>query len=91
MVTLKRIVFFIFSTIILTLFVWWGFDGFQLFTKIYPPTELIDEKTGRVVVITQGSFKLGLDIVLVISVGLVALGFIIINFFSIWSSRKKNY
>lgn len=91
MVTLKRIVFFIFSTIILTLFVWWGFDGFQLFTKIYPPTELIDEKTGRVVVVAQGSFKLGLDVVLVISIGLIALGFIIINFFSIWLSRKKNF
>lgn len=89
MVVVKRIVFFIVSTLIIALFVWWGFDGFELFTKIYPPTELIDERTGSVYVQSKGSFTLGLDLVLVASTGLSALGFVVINFFKVWFAAKE--
>lgn len=89
MVAIRRIVFFTVSTLIISIFVWWGFDGFELFTKIYPPTELIDEKTGKVLVETKGTFKIGLDIVLVVSIGLTALGFVVINFFKLWFARKN--
>ncbi|MCX8056909.1 MAG: hypothetical protein N3F03_04790 [Ignavibacteria bacterium] len=90
MITVRRIVFFVVSTLIISLFVWWGFDGFQIFTQIYPPSELIDEKTGRVIMLTEGSFKMGLDLVLVASTGLTALGFVVINFFKVWYSRSGN-
>lgn len=89
MVAIRRIVFFTVSTLIISIFVWWGFDGFELFTKIYPSTELIDENTGRVLVETKGTFKIGLDIVLVVSIGLTALGFVVINFFKLWFARKN--
>jgi|YNPMSStandDraft_1061717.scaffolds.fasta_scaffold02564_3 hypothetical protein len=89
MIAVRRIVFFIVSTIIIVLFVKWGFDGFEVFTKIYPSSELIDEATGRVIVQTKSSYKLGLDMVFVISIGLSALGIIVINFFKIWYASKE--
>ncbi len=89
MIIIKRIVFFVVSTLIISLFVWWGFDGFEMFTKIYPPSELVDPKTGRVVIETRGTFTLGLDLVLVISIGISALGFIVINFFKIWYAKRE--
>jgi hypothetical protein len=89
MVGVKRLVFFIVSTLIITMFVWWGFDGFEPFTKIYPPSELIDEKTGRVIIETKGSFKLGLDLVLITAIGLSALGFVVINFFKVWFANRE--
>lgn len=90
MVTVRRVVFFIVSTIIIGLFVKWGFDGFEVMTKIYPSTELIDESTGRVIVQTESSYKLGLDMVLIISIGLSALGFVVINFFKIWFASRED-
>ncbi|MGB9663394.1 MAG: hypothetical protein ACPL25_00540 [Ignavibacteria bacterium] len=90
MVAVRRVVFFIVSTIIIALFVKWGFDGFEVMTKIYPSTELIDEATGRVIVQTESSYKLGLDMVLIISIGLSALGFIVINFFKIWFALRED-
>ncbi len=90
MVKIKRVVFFVVSTLIIALFVWWGFDGFELFTKIYPPTELIDEKTGSVYVQSKGSFTLGLDLVLVVSTGLSALGFVVINFLKVWYASRED-
>ncbi|MCR4416949.1 MAG: hypothetical protein NUV92_04310 [Ignavibacteria bacterium] len=89
MVTVRRVVFFIVSTIIIVLFVKWGFDGFEIFTKIYPSAELIDESTGRVIVQTKSSYKLGLDMVLIISIGLSALGLVVINFFKIWFAARE--
>ena len=89
MIAVRRIVFFIVSTIIIVLFVKWGFDGFEVFTKIYPSSELIDEATGRVIVQTKSSYKLGLDMVFVISISLSALGIIVINFFKIWYASKE--
>ena len=89
MIAVRRIVFFIVSTIIIVLFVKWGFDGFEVFTKIYPSSELIDEATGRVIVQTKSSYKLGLDMVFVSSIGLSALGIIVINFFKIWYASKE--
>ncbi len=90
MVAVRRVVFFIVSTIIIALFVKWGFDGFEVMTKIYPSTELIDEATGRVIVQTESSYKLGLDMVLIISIGLSALGFIVINVFKIWFALRED-
>lgn len=89
MITIRRTVFFIVSTIIIVLLVKWGFDGFEILTKIYPSTELIDETTGRTIVETKGSYKLGLEMVLIISIGLSALGIVIINFFKIWFALKE--
>lgn len=89
MVAIKRSVFFVVSSIIIALLVKWGFDGFEFFTKIYPSSELIDEATGRVIVKTKSSYKLGLDMVFIISIGLSALGIIVINFFKIWYASKE--
>lgn len=89
MIIIKRIVFFVVSTLIISLFVWWGFDGFEMFTKIYPPSELVHPETGQVVIKTRGTFTLGLDLVLVISIGISALGFVMINFFKIWYAKRE--
>lgn len=90
MIVARRIVFFLVSTLIIALFVWWGFDGFELFTKISPPTELVDAKTGRTFIQSKGTFTLGLDMVLVISTGLSALGIIIINFLKVYFASKED-
>jgi hypothetical protein len=90
MVAVKRTVFFVVSSIIIALLVKWGFDGFEVFTKIYPASELIDGATGRVIVQTKSSYKLGLDMVFVIAIGLSALGFIVINFFKIYYASKED-
>ncbi len=89
MVAVRRIVFFVISTIIIALLVWWGFDEFELFTKIYAPSELIDPRTGNTIGETKGSYKIGLDLVLISSIGLSALGIVIINFFKIYFATKK--
>lgn len=90
MTAVRRIVFLIVSSMIISLFVWWGFDGFSFITKIYPPSEIIDEASGRTIVETKGSIVLGLDLVLVISIGLSALGFVVINFFKVWFASREN-
>ncbi len=89
MITIRRVVFFVVSTIIIILFIKWGFDGFEVMTKIYPSTELIDEATGRVIVQTKSSYKIGLDMVLIISIGISALGIIVINFFKFWFASRE--
>lgn len=90
MIAARRIIFFIISSLIITLFIWWGFDGFELFTKIYPPTELLDEQTGVTFVQSKGSFTLGLDMVIVISIGLSAVGIVIINFLKVWFASRED-
>lgn len=90
MVGVRRIIFFIVSSVIIALLIKWGFDGFEVITKIYPSTELIDERTGNVLTQTEGSFKLGLDLVIVISIGLSALGFVVLNFFKAWFAARED-
>ncbi|GEM_PF-1667250 len=89
MIIVKRWVFFVISSIIIALFVRWGFDGFPILTSIYPATELYDKNSGQLYVEAESSFKLGLDLVLTISIGLSALGIVLLNFIKLWLTSKK--
>lgn len=90
MITIRRVVFFVISSIIIALFVRWGFDGFQIFTSFYPGTELYDRSTGQFYIETESTFKLGLDLVLTISIGLSAIGIVLINLFRVWLATKES-
>lgn len=76
-IAVKRLLFFITSSIIIALLIRWGFDGFHIFTKVHSSDTLIDSITGKVYIKTPASFKLGLDFVLVISIAISGLALVI--------------
>lgn len=88
-IAVKRLLFFITSSIIIALLIRWGFDGFHIFTKVYPSEALIDSITGKVYIETPASFKIGLDLVLVISIAISALALAIHSFIKYLMVQKQ--
>lgn len=76
---LNKIIFLISSTVILALIVLWGFDGFELFTRIGEPVEFYNQQTQSVTIEIKERFVMGLDLVILITMGIVGLSFIIIS------------
>lgn len=76
---LRRVVFFFCSSIIIGLLIAWGFDGFKLFTETKESVQIVDDVTGNFYNEVRDRFTLGLDLVVMISIGVVGLGFILVN------------
>jgi len=61
------------------LFIAWGMEGFSLLTETSSAVQIEDKVTGMIYTQSENKFSLGLDLVALISLVIVGLGFVIIN------------
>lgn len=61
------------------MFIAWGMEGFSLLTETSSAVQIEDKVTGMIYTQSENKFSLGLDLVALISLVIVGLGFVIIN------------
>ncbi|MBM4175647.1 MAG: hypothetical protein FJ213_05665 [Ignavibacteria bacterium] len=89
LVSIRRLIFFICSSIIIGLLVAWGVEGFHLLTETKTAVQIEDRITGMVYTQSENKFSMGLDLVALISLVVVGVGLVAVNLVKIFYPKKS--